>query len=101
MSGATTATHPDDQYKGFALALHEADHALGLSRFSYDDLVDFAKQLYENTHPTVPDSVLNYDYYIRGFYPPSMAGAGFKENDCAPHPFGILALFALYQNVSR
>ena len=92
--------HPDDDYAGFALALHEAGHALGLSGFSFDDLILHREPLYETSHSTVPDLVMNYDREVFRFYPPAM-NSGFMEHDCAPHPFDLMDLFALYQNVPR
>ncbi len=45
---------------------------------------------YVISHPTIPDSVLNYDKYVRG---------GIEEADCSPHPFDIMIIYALYQTV--
>ena len=70
--------------------VHEAGHALGLSNFSYGDLVDFFHIDYSVAHPTIPDAVMNYDSEI-----PQIVG----EHDCSPHPFDIMALEALYQTV--
>ena len=79
---------------------------MGLAGFDFDILLGYGKQLYENTHPTIPDSVLNYDRNIHLFHADSMPVGGgtpriIMEPDCAPHPFDITALFALYQNVPR
>ena len=59
-------------------------------------------QSYETSHPTIPDSVMNYDSeeepLIRH---PHVTDKTFKEPDCSPHPFDVLALNALYQNVPK
>ena len=124
--GAQSA--PDDfGYKAYGVAVHETGHALGLSGFSVRDLIYFAAstavnelpfpapfvnliqlineaepQHYIAAHPTIPDSVMNYDSfdatkrstpYIR--HPRVVHG--FAEPDCSPHPFDVLAVFALYQ----
>ena len=39
--------------------LHEAGHTLGLSGFSYGEAA--RGEFYEMSHPTIPDSVMNYD----------------------------------------
>ena len=88
------ATNVDDGHAAYQLALHEAGHALGLSSFDY---LNFATNLanvsYHVAHPTIPDSVMNYDEEIRQL--------GEKdEPDCSPHPFDVMAIYALYQNVS-
>ena len=102
----------------YALLVHEAGHALGLSDWS---LTETARQqfqklvsdlhpslqpillaaaplflkvpdnVYEVSHPTIADSVMSYDRET----PVAI------EHDCSPHPFDIMALHALYQNVNR
>ena len=71
---------------------HEVGHALGLSNsaapLEYLSLTSAAG--YVISHPTIPDSVLNYDKYVRG---------GIEEADCSPHPFDIMIIYALYQTV--
>ena len=64
--------------------VHEAGHALGLSHYSLDFIFD------HDAHPTIPDSVMNYDSNIRYFS---------NEPDCSPHPFDIMAIEALYQTL--
>ena len=112
----------DDNLGGFfvyALLVHEAGHALGLSDWSpteiarqaFQDLVDdldpvsrtilraaalplflsVPENVYEVSHPTIADSVMNYDRET----PVT------TEHDCSPHPFDVMALHALYQNVNR
>ena len=53
-----------------------------------ESLADLAETaIYEASHPTTPDSVLNYDWQ-----------AGVDEPDCSPHPLDIMAIYALYQS---
>ena len=115
-------------FYAYATAVHEAGHALGLSNFSYYDLLSegawsFLRSLlsdwlswilpdvgesqeYETAHPTIPDSVMNYDdhwdkvdmRWISHIRHPE-SGAGFSESDCSPHPFDVMAIYALYQTV--
>ena len=44
--------------------------------------------VYEASHSTVADSVMNYDGRV-----------GTYEPDCSPHPLDIMAIYALYQTV--
>ena len=69
----------------YALMVHESGHALGLSGFSPEALVLGARAKYEMSHPTIADSVMNYWNFTR------------TEDDCSPHPFDIMAIYALYQ----
>ncbi len=92
----------------YALIVHEAGHALGMSGFSVADLAtltlvwNFIASIvdpfepiipfgpYVMSHPVIPASVMNYDHRVP-FYDLG------NEPDCSPHPFDIMALFALYQ----
>ena len=86
-------------YFAYATAVHEAGHALGLSNFSYDDLVlSSGDQPYEAAHPTIPDAVLNYDDDVPEDWA-RWAPSPLNEPDCSPHPFDVMAVYALYQNV--
>ena len=42
-----------------------------------------AYETYVISHPTILDSVMNYEV----------------EPDCSPYPFDIVAIYALYQNL--
>ncbi len=87
---------PDDSgYFAYKTAVHEAGHALGLSNFDYGDLVLHDAQYYDAAHPTIPDSVMNYDNEEDIRHP---VGHGFSEPDCSPHPFDVMAIYALYQS---
>ena len=61
----------------------------GLAGFDSIDLLS-STAIYEEAHPSIPGAVMNYDTLI-----PSVA----NEPDCSPHPFDILAMYALYQTV--
>ena len=59
-------------------------------------------QPYEVGHPTIPDSVMNYDSKVpnwAGWVP--LQASVLDEPDCSPHPFDVIAAYALYQNVPR
>ena len=83
----TMTANPDDMYKAYRTAVHEAGHALGISAPSL---------IYSSAHPTIPDSVLNYDW--NGEVLQGTGKANLYEPDCSPHPFDVLAIYALYQN---
>ncbi len=81
-----------DAHEEYELIVHEAGHALGLSGFSIYDLpIEYAR--YVMAHPAIPDSVMNYNHEVPVFQVS-------EEPDCSPHPFDVMALFALYQTVS-
>ena len=87
--------NPDHGYRAYEVAVHEAGHALGLSNIDYPTF----SNLYEAAHPTIPDSLLNYDHEVDDYYPG--ASSRFSEPDCSPHPFDLMALNAVYQVVPR
>ena len=78
----------EDDYFEYRLMVHEAGHALGLSGFSLQSLVD-SYSTYKRSHPTIPDAVMSEDSRTQ-----------VEEPDCSPHPFDILAVYALYQKVA-
>ena len=86
-SGSNRPFHP------YALAVHEAGHALGLSGFNRGLLFN---QGYAISHPTIPESVLNYDRNSEGR--PHWVPSDYREPDCSPHPFDVMAVYALYQS---
>ena len=51
------------------------------------------------SHPTIPDSALNYDTEVSKDYAGSLEDFKRVENEpgCSPHPFDVMALYALYQ----
>ena len=53
-------------------------------------------------HPDIPDAVLNYDKEVDENYRINQMSVREQyrwEADCSPHPFDILALYALYQTL--
>ena len=105
----------NSEFYAYALMVHESGHALGLSDWSATEILrdEYQKlpwwirevlgsaiplvaslflavpeRVYEVSHPTIPDSVLNYD-----------SEAEVQEPDCSPHPFDVMAIHALYQSV--
>ena len=93
----------DERYEAYGLIIHEAGHMLGLSGLDRSVLDrDDERGHYEMSHPTLPDSVMNYDHEVPHFWSSGIAGQGERntwEPDCSPHPFDILALYTLYQTV--
>ena len=86
-----------NKYDAYKTALHEAGHALGSSGFSHLDLVSpiwnlesSKTAIHRRAHPSIPDAVMNYNQRV-----PEIS----DEPDCSPHPFDILAIYALYQTV--
>ena len=86
-----------DGHYAYRTALHEAGHALGTSGFSHLDLVSpiwnlesSKTAIHRRAHPSIPDAVMNYNRRV-----PEIG----DEPDCSPHPFDILAIYALYQTV--
>ena len=87
------ATTDDDDFDNYELMVHEVGHALGLSNFDY--LEFFSSSV---AHPSIPDAVMNYDWKS----PRNIDSSGLwirDEPDCSPHPFDIMAIEALYQNI--
>ena len=57
---------------------------------------------YRMSHPTIADSVLNYDHKARRDYSVNSKEWNRVTNEpgCSPHPFDVMALYALYQKES-
>ena len=84
---------PDDNdFYNYELMVHEAGHALGLS--DYVPLESWVS--HKPSHPSIPDSVMNYNSKVSRAIVPHRFG----EPECSPHPFDIMAIEALYQTVS-
>ena len=68
--------------------VHEAGHAIGIGGG------EGASQV-RRGHPFIPYSIMNYDnlVYVNVDTNPEKS----SEDDCAPYPFDILAIFSLYQ----
>ena len=97
-----TCVTPAGQYPGYGpytTMLHEAGHALGLSGFDAGSL--FPPRLaYETSHPTIYDSVMNYDEQLRNNIDPNdKEKLLLYEPDCSPNAFDIMAICALYQTL--
>ena len=68
--------HRDEEYHAFSLAVHETGHALGLSNFSYSAFIASSVEGAitgietdvpgDVAHPTIPDTVMNYDDMTSG-----------------------------------
>ena len=43
---------------------------------------------------------MNYNHRVHGYHP-GVASTSFSEPDCSPHPFDVMAIYALYQRVPR
>ena len=80
-----------DAYYPYITMVHEAGHALGTSGAVLWEFFASDAQ-YRRAHPSIPDAVMNYNSKISG---------ASNEQDCSPHPFDILAIWALYQTVDR
>ena len=81
-------------YTNYEMMVHEAGHALGLlNRLPFSNDWEY----YARDHSTILDSVMNYDEQI----PKNLLTDGTirQEKDCSPHPFDIMAIYALYQGV--
>ena len=84
-------------YSNYSLTLHEAGHAMGLSGYSFANLLTGG---YEMAHAIAADTVMNYDHEAPQNHNP-MGNRVRAEPDCAPHPLDLLAIHALYQTVDR
>ena len=80
----------DPEPNVYRTIVHEAGHALGIWYGSDHDPAD---RNYTTHHPTIADSAVNYDWKAVVWAPDPVD----EEPDCSPHPFDILAIFALYQ----
>jgi len=73
----------NDAFAHYALMVHEAGHALGLSGFSWRNPGGHSV-----AHPSLFPSVMNDD-----------GKTLHSEPDCAPHPLDVVAIRALYQTL--
>ena len=78
-SGQGGTDDPSDlDFRIHLLLVHEAGHALVILGTRYD-------------HPEMFDSIMSYGNHI-----PENLG----EPECSPHPFDIMAIYALYQRIA-
>ena len=88
--------------RNYELMVHEAGHALGLSGFSWAAIAVekiYSQAAYEMAHPTILDSVMNYNPNIQEGVRHPARETLYSEPDCSPHPFDIMVIYALYQHV--
>ena len=97
-SGNSASPNPDTGYYAYRVAVHEAGHALGLANITLNPLQ--IAQPYHVAHPTIPDSAMNYDTDVPQEWA-RWVPSPLVEPDCSPHPFDIMAIYALYQTVPR
>ena len=95
-----TNANGDIDYSLYETVLHEVGHALGLSNAG--EIKKYisgysGEEIYEISHPTIADSVLNYDRRVRDQL--HRITAGFSELNCSPYPLDIMAIHALYQTL--
>ncbi len=71
---------------------------MGIRNGSLDDFDDTVWTDDVVHHPAINGSVMNYERKNL-----KKAGAGSRilsqESDCSPHPFDIMAIYALYQTI--
>ena len=94
---STSEPNPDYGYFAYRTAVHEAGHALGLSNINHP----LWNQPYDAAHPTIPDSIMNYDKRSLHLYEPSIEIWLRHEPDCSPHPLDVMAIYALYGTVTK
>ena len=79
----------DDYGSAFQAIIHEVGHVIGVSGATDGNS-------YQRGHPSVADSVVNYDKTVLPSIDP-MDAMDQREPDCSPYPFDVMAVFALYQ----
>ena len=62
-----------------------------------EDGIDPPTDGYTMSHPTIADSVMNYDKRAMLDYSGEDETRVYNEPGCSPHPFDVMALYALYQ----
>ena len=77
-----------EAFKAYRTLVHEAGHAVGIAGGK-------ATFLTEDSHPTIPHTVMNYDHRI--YIEIDGALEHPLESDCAPYPLDIMAIYSLYQ----
>ena len=98
----TSSTGTKTTNRLYELMVHESGHVLGLSGFSFLSLILGERERYIGSHPTIPDSVMNYNWESRFLYDPERPETKRwirLERDCSPHPFDIMTIYSLYQTI--
>lgn len=57
--------------------------------------LEYPSHPWEVAHPTIPDAAMNYDTIVSRYH--GGVSQGHSEPECSPHPFDVLAIYALYQ----
>ena len=85
----------NERFGPYTLAVHALGFS-GFSRFLFRNTNVIEYFTYSVAHPTIPESVLNYDDQAADRA--NWITSGYKEPDCSPHPFDVMAIYALYQS---
>ena len=67
-----------------------------LNRIIENTVGELPERTYETSHPSIADSVMNYDYEVQQNLDNNGAWVR-NEPDCWPHPFDIMAINSIYQ----
>ena len=98
----TSSTGTKTTNRLYELMVHESGHVLGLSGFSFLSLILGERERYIGSHPTIPASVMNYNWESRFLHDPERPETKRwirLERDCSPHPFDIMTIYSLYQTI--
>ena len=84
----------------YGALIHESGHALGITEGDVPDGWDSSL----GAHPLISGSIMNYDELdltvpMPRPHPGTVSLP--KEDDCSPHPFDVMAVYALYQTTPR
>ena len=67
-----------------------------MNRIIENTVGELPERTYETSHPSIADSVMNYDYEVQQNLDNNGAWVR-NEPDCWPHPFDIMAINSIYQ----
>ena len=113
LSGADIGDTAVKVLNDFRAAIHDAiglyshlvpitgDIAATINGIIQNTIGELPESTYEASHPSIADSVMNYDARISDMYliasNDTLATRVRNEPDCWPHPFDIMAINSLYQ----